>query len=65
MDRGQSAAVVRDVNPAAAGGGKEEEVVDAGDMEGREDGGRDVREEIVLARPPGEDDVVYPSQVGS
>ena len=60
MDRGQSAAVVRDVDPAA-GGGREEEAVDAGDVEGQED----VREEVVLAKPPGEDDVVYPSQVGS
>jgi len=60
MDRGQSAAVVRDVDPAAAGG-REEEAVDAGDVEGQED----VREEVVLAKPPGEDDVVYPSQVGS
>lgn len=60
MDRGQSAAVVRDMDPAAAGGGREEEA-DAGDGEGQED----AREDIVLAKPPGEDDVVYPSQVGS
>jgi len=61
MDRGQSAAVVRDVDPAGGGGGGEEEAADVGDVEGQED----VREEVVLAKPPGEDDVVYPSQVGS
>lgn len=61
MDRGQSAAVVRDMDPAAAAGGGREEEADAGDGEGQED----AREEIVLAKPPGEDDVVYPSQVGS
>ncbi|RPA90312.1 hypothetical protein L873DRAFT_1782959 [Choiromyces venosus 120613-1] len=65
MDRGQSAAVVGS-SAAQQQTAREEEEAGGGEDAGRgEDAEEEEEEEIVLAKPPGVDDVLYPSQVGS